>query len=132
VKQYGFFDEGFPYRVNRSVGGGPLRLGGRVYQTGLGLHSYAKLTYKLNGAYMAFVAVVGIDESVHPNGDARLIFLGDGKELIPKLRLTGKDKPQAVRMKLKGVRNFTIQVGFGADELDVSDHVNVAAARLIK
>lgn len=132
VKQYGFFDKGFPYRLNRSVAGGALRLGGRVYRTGLGLHSYAKLTYKLDGAYTSFVAVVGIDESVHPNGNAQLTFLGDGKELIPKLRLTGKDKPQTVRMKLKGVRQFTIQVGFGADGLDVSDHVNVAAARLIK
>ncbi len=132
VKQYGFFDQGFPYRVDRSVAGGALRLGGRAYRTGLGLHSYAKLTYKLDGAYTSFVAVVGIDESVHPNGDAQLTFLGDGKELIPKLRLTGKDKPQTVRIKLKGVRNFTIQVGFGADDLDVSDHVNVAAARLIK
>lgn len=132
VKQYGFFDKGFPYRLNRSVAGGPLRLGGRVYRTGLGLHSYAKLTYKLDGTYTSFVAVVGIDDSVRPNGDARLIFLGDGRELIPKLRLTGKDKPQTVRMKLKGVRQFTVQVGFGADNLDVSDHVNVAAARLIK
>ncbi len=132
VTQYGFFDKGFPYRVNRSVGGGPLRLGGRVYGTGLGLHSYAKLTYKLDGTYTSFVAVVGIDESVRPNGNARLVFLGDGKELIPKLQLTGKDKPQTVRMTLKGVRQFTIQVGFGADNLDVSDHVNVAAARLIK
>ena len=132
VNQYGFFDKGFPYRLNRSVAGGPLRLGGRVYRTGLGLHSYAKLTYKLDGAYTSFVAVVGIDDSVHPNGDARLIFLGDGKELIPKLRLTGRDKPQTVRVKLKGVREFTIKAGFGADNLDVSDHVNIAAARLIK
>ena len=111
VKQYGFFDKGFPYRLNRSVGGGPLRLGGRVYGTGLGLHSYARLTYKLDGTFTSFVAVVGIDDSVRPNGDARLVFLGDGKELIPKLRLTGKDKPQTVRMNLKGVRQFTIQVG---------------------
>lgn len=132
VTQYGFFDKGFAYRLNRSVAGGPLRLGRRVYRTGLGLHSYAKLTYKLDGTYTSFVAVVGIDDSVRPNGDARLVFLGDGRELIPKLRLTGRDKPQTVRMKLKGVRDFTIMVGFGADNLDVSDHVNLAAARLIK
>ena len=51
---------------------------------------------------------------------------------ILPLRLTGKDDPQLVRAKVAGVKKLTIRVDFGQDNLDVSDHVDLAAARLIK
>ncbi|MCD6303644.1 MAG: hypothetical protein J7M21_01630, partial [Planctomycetes bacterium] len=51
VREYGFFDTTFHYRVNREVGGGPIRLDGRTYRTGLGLHSFCELTWKLQGRY---------------------------------------------------------------------------------
>jgi len=60
------------------------------------------------------------------------LLYSKGSDYIYELRLTGKDGPQTVRLKLKGVREFAIQVGFGADNLDVSDHVDIVAARLIK
>lgn len=132
VKQYGFFDSGFGYRTNRSVGGGPLRLGGKTYARGLGLHSFAELTYDLNGQYGRFVVTVGIDDAVRPRGDATLVFLGDGKELGKPIRLTGKDEPVAVRLDLKAVKRLTIRVDFGEDKFDVADHVDLVSARLVK
>lgn len=132
VKEYGFFDKTFPYRTNQSVGGGPLTLDGLVYRTGLSLHSFCEQTYKLDGEYKTFVAVVGIDDAVRPAGDATLTFLGDGKVLGKPLRLTGRDKPHTVRLDIAGVRTFTVRVDFGDDKLDVGDHVNLAAARLVK
>lgn len=132
VKQHGFFDRVFPYRNNRSVGGGPLRLGDTAYTSGLGLHSFCELSYDLAGNYSRFVAVVGIDQAVRPNGDAQLTILADGKPLAGPLRLTGKDDPQTLRLDLSKVRTLTLRVDFGPDNLDVSDHVDIAIARLIK
>ena len=132
VKEYGFFDKTFPYRTGKAVGGGPIALDGLVYRTGLSLHSFCEQTYSLDGAYKTFVAVVGIDDAVRPAGDATLTFLGDGKLLGKPLRLTGRDKPHTVRLDIAGVRTFTVRVDFGADKLDVGDHVNLAAARLVK
>jgi len=132
VKEHGFFDKTFPYRTNQAVSGGPLTLDGRVYRQGLSLHSFCEQTYKLDGAYKTFVATVGIDDAVRPAGDATLTFLGDGKVLGKPLRLTGRDKPHTVRLDIAGIRAFTIRVDFGADKLDVGDHVNLAAARLVK
>jgi len=139
LKQYGLLDTVFAYKTNRAVGGRALTLGGRTYSSGLGLHSFCELTYRLDGAYSAFVAVVGIDDAARPHGDAELTFLGDGRELIRPLRLTGRklpraghDKPQTVRLDLKGVKVLTIRAAFGPDGLDVGDHVDLAAARLIK
>jgi hypothetical protein len=132
VKEYGLFDANFPHRLNRSVGGGPLRLAGRTYSSGIGVNSFTELTYKIDGEYKSFVAVAGIDDSVRPLGNATLTFLGDGKELAKPLDLTGKDPPREVRLDVSGVKTFTFRVDFGPDNLPVGDHVDLCSARLIK
>jgi hypothetical protein len=132
VKQHGLLDTMMSWRANRSVSGGAITLAGRSFSTGLGLHSFCELTYNLDAQYKSLIAVVGIDDLVRPGGDAKLTFLGDGKELISPLRLTGKDKPQSVRVGLAGVKTFVIRVDYGTDSLDVGDHVDLAGARLIK
>ena len=132
VKQHGLLDTTMSWRTNRSVSGGPISLGGRNYSTGLGLHSFCELTYKLDARFKSLIAVVGIDDVVRPGGDARVAFIGDGKELSAPVRVTGKDKPQSVRVGLTGVKTLVIRVGFGKDSLDVGDHVDLAGARLIK
>jgi hypothetical protein len=132
VTERGYFDTVFPHRVGRSVGGGPIKLGGRTFADGLGLHSYCEMTWTLDGRYETFAAVAGIDDAVRPRGDATLTFLVDGKPAGEPLRLTGKDDPQPVRVELDGAKTFTIRVGFGPDELDVSDHVDIADPRLIR
>ena len=115
-----------------SVSGHPLTLGKRTYGTGIGMHSFCELRYDLGARFSSLIAAVGIDDAVRPGGDARLTFLGDGKELTAPLRLTGKDKPETVRLKLSGVKILTIRAEFGQDGLDVADHVDLAGARLIK
>ncbi len=132
VKEHGFFATTFVHRVNKSVANKPLRLGGRRYATGVGTHSFCELTYTLDGAFASFVAVVGIDDAVRPNGDATVTFLADGKAIGKAIDVTGKDKPENVRLDLRGVKQFTIRVGFGRDGLGIADHVDIAAARLIK
>jgi hypothetical protein len=132
VKEYSLFDANFPHRLNRSVGGGPLRLSGKAYASGIGVNSFTQLTYKIDGQYKTFVAVVGIDDSVRPGGNAALTFLGDGKELGKPLVLTGKDAPKEVRLDVSGVKTFTFRVDFGPDNLPVGDHVDLCSARLIK
>ncbi|MCY2930231.1 MAG: NPCBM/NEW2 domain-containing protein [Planctomycetota bacterium] len=132
AREYGFFDHVFPYRLNRSAGGGTIQLGGKAYSTGLGLHSFCELTYDLGGSYSRLVALAGIDQAARPNGDAVLTLLADGKPILGPTRLTGKDEPVLVRLDVKGCKTLIIRVEFGPDNLDVGDHVDLAAARLIK
>ena len=132
VLQVGMFDVVFPFRKNRSTTGGLLRLGGRTYARGLGLHSRCDLTYKLDGEYVAFVALAGIDDKAPACGSATLKVLGDGKELIKPLKLAGGTKGVPVRCSLKGVETLKIVVDFGDDGTDIGDHVSLAIARLVK
>ncbi len=132
VKEYGFFETTFRHRVNKSVAGKPLRLGGREYATGLGLHSYCELTYAIDAAFTSFVAVVGIDDEARPNGDSTVTFIADGKAIGETLHVTGRDEPSSVRLDLRGVKQLIIRVDFGTDGLGIGDHVDIAGARLIK
>jgi hypothetical protein len=132
VKEHAFFDKPFPMQINRSAGGGLLKLGGNTHLSGLGLHSFCQVTYQLGGAYNLLVALTGIDDSVRPAGNARLTILGDGKELDKPIDVTGKTPPVQLRVKVAGVKQLVIRVDFGADKLDVGDHVDLVRARLIK
>jgi hypothetical protein len=132
VTEYGQVLDVHPYRVDRSVSGKPLSLDGAVYDIGLGVHSYAELSWQLDGQYVTFAALAGIDDSVRPRGNATLTLLADGEPLGEAVTLTGEDTAQIVRVDITGVNVLTARVDFGTDELEVSDHVDLVGARLIR
>ncbi|MCK5113529.1 MAG: NPCBM/NEW2 domain-containing protein [Phycisphaerae bacterium] len=133
VKEHGFFDsKTYPYRIDLSTTGKPITLGGKVYITGLGLHSYSQITYAIDKKYRTFFAIVGIDDNANSDGEASITILGDGKKLLPETQLTAAGKPVAVRLNVTGVKELTIIVDSGSDKLPVGDHVDIVGARLIK
>ena len=133
VREHGFFDKKtYPYRTNRSTTGKPITLDGKIYPTGLGLHSDSQITYALDKKYRTFIAVVGIDDNARPDGNTNITILADGKELLPPTKLTGESKPVSVRLNVKNVKVLQIIVDTGEDKLPVGDHVDIAGARLIK
>ncbi len=134
VASHGMVTDAMAYRRNRSVGGGPIVLDGVTYAKGLGLHSFTELTYDIDGEFSSLVAIVGIDDSVRPNGDATLTILAVSEDGRPPLvlTLTGEGSAETIRYDLTGVTQLTIRVDFGTDELGVADHVDLALARLIK
>ncbi len=132
VFQAGMFDVVFPFQKDRSAAGKPIRLDGKTYPRGLGLHSRCALTFNIEGRFERFVAVVGIDEAGGKRGNATLKLLGDDKELIRPLKLTGGAAAKLARCSVAGVKTFKIVVDFGDDGTDVGDHVALAGARLIK
>ncbi len=133
VVQAGLFgDVIFPWRRDRSSAGGPLQIGKTTYARGLGVHSRCELTYDLGGKFALFTAAVGIDNAGGKRGDATLKILGDGTELLKPINLVGGKEAQPIRCDVTGVKKLTILIEFGADGIDVGDHVDLAEARLIK
>ena len=118
-------------RFDKSAGGGPISLGGRVYERGLGVHSRTELTFAIDGVYEMFVATIGIDDSVRPRGSVVFRVAGDGRVLYDSGVVTGKDEPVDIRVDVTDVRRLRLIVDFG-EGLDLADHANWADARLLK
>ena len=118
-------------RFDKSAGGGPISLGGRVYERGLGVHSRTELTFAIDGVYEMFVATIGIDDSVRPRGSVVFRVVGDGRVLYDSGVVTGKDEPVDIRVDVTDVKRLRLIVDFG-EGLDLADHANWADARLLK
>ncbi len=133
IVQAGLFgDVVFPYRRDRSSAGGPLRVGKKTFAKGIGMHSRCELTYDLDGKFTLLAASAGIDLAGGKRGDATLKILGDGKELLKPVKLSGGKEALPIRCDVTGVKKLTVIVEFGKDGIDVGDHVDLGEARLIK
>ncbi len=122
----------WPYEMDRSVGGGRLRVAGHTFDKGIGLHSDSRLTFDLGGAYRRFESTVGLDNLGGRGGSVRIRVLVDGQAKI------GDDKelsiatgPREVNVDVTGAKELTLVVEFGNGG-DVGDHVDWADARVIK
>jgi hypothetical protein len=128
-----FLGVSWPLVKDAAATGQPLRLGGNAYEKGLGTHAACRVSYRLDGKYQRFDALVGLDEVAARLGrakvalelDGKRIPLNEGKEMI------ARDAPLVVRQDVRGVRELTLIVDVGAFG-DVQANVNWAKARLIK
>lgn len=128
-----YLDERWPIVLDGSVAGRDLRMGGNTFDKGIGIHSEAKLTYDLGGAYQRFEALVGLDEQTGREGSVRVKVLVDGKarDLAWNKDLTGRDAPLPIRVNVTAAKELTLLVEFGSGG-NIQDHVDWVDARLIR
>lgn len=131
VHETSYFDQPHPFQVDRSQGGRPLRLGGRIYAKGLGVHARSALTYTLAGSFQTFTATVGVDSEVGSGGSVIFRVIGDERQLFESRVLRGGDAPLPVSVDVSNVLLLRLEV-VEADHGDVADHADWAEARLLK
>ena len=121
----------FAWRRDQSVNGDKLSIAGKSFPRGIGVHSFARLVYGLEGQYARFLCEAGIDAGAASNGDCAWRVLVDGKEVK-----TGRAKSGAPAEKIKldiaGAKQLELICDYGADDDDAGDHLDWANARLIK
>ncbi|MDJ0976450.1 MAG: NPCBM/NEW2 domain-containing protein [Planctomycetota bacterium] len=106
-------------RVDRQTDGCPLRLGGKTYRYGFGVHAKSVIRVPLDGAYATFQGVVGQDDSVKKlaavkAADADVRVLGDGKVLWEKKGLTiASGVVKIGPLDVKGVKRLELVVDNG-------------------
>lgn len=123
----------WPWTADRAVSGRELRLGGNTHDKGIGMHSASRITYQLDGRYRWFEALVGLDDDSGRSGSVQVRVLVDGKPatLDWNGELNGGERPQALRVGVRGAKELTLEVLLGRRG-DVQDHVNWADARLLR
>jgi hypothetical protein len=125
----------WPYRRDRNVIGDPLSVGGKRYMKGIGMHSAARLTFRLDGNYRRFDAAVAIDDSAGKRGSVTfgVYVLRDGAwaEAFTSGTVRGGEAPRPVSVDLTGAQGLTLTVDY-ADRGDELDRANWLDARLVK
>ena len=130
-----YLDVPWPYKRDRNVLGEPLMADGTRYLKGIGMHSAARLTYKLDRQYKRFDAEIAIDDSAGKRGSVvfGVYVLRDAKwqPAFVSDVVRGGEAPKRVSVDVAGADAMTLVVDF-ADRGDELDHADWLVARLVK
>lgn len=126
----------FGWKRDREVlGKAPLRLAGRTYKKGLGVHSRSSLTFALGGSYRLLRAVVGLDDTTRfesPEADPSVTFrvIVDGK-VVKELKKARGEAPDDLSLSVEGAKELTLVADCG-DYLHILGRADWADAHLVK
>ena len=117
-------------KIGRSVDGGPITMGGRVFTKGIGTHAVGVIELDLDGKADEFSAVVGASD-LQKGTDSSIEFIvqGDGKTLWSSGVMTPDSPPKPVSVKLAGVKQLLLRVADGGNGIE-HDNANWADASI--
>lgn len=121
----------WPYRKDQNVLGEPLRVGGRTFERGVGVHSRSILSYDLSGNYKQFVTSFGMDDHSGPYADVTVLIRVDGKSMFNKEHIRRGKLHKPVRLDVEGAEKLELVVDFGANG-DLQDRFNWINAALVR
>jgi hypothetical protein len=118
-------------RINMSIEGNPMRIGGKEFVHGIGTHAVSRFTLNLFGGADRFTAAVGIDdEQTTENASVVFNILGDGKVLWTSGIVRASDPPRDAHVELKGINELALEVMDGGNGIG-NDHADWADAKLV-
>jgi hypothetical protein len=120
-----------PVRTDQAIDGQPLRLGGKIYDRGLGTQSRTYLAYRLEPGVKRLQALVGVDDRAGPLGSVVFRVVVDGAERFASPPMSVRDTPRAVDVDVTGAKSLVLITDFG-ERGEVRDHADWAEVRLIR
>jgi hypothetical protein len=103
-----FLESGFPARFDRSVLGGPIQFGDRVYTHGIGVHAYSRLSWPIDPAYTHFRSQYAVDGD-EPYADLTVQIRLDGQIVQARKGLRAGEITSVVELDLKGKHTLTLE-----------------------
>jgi alpha-galactosidase len=103
-------------KIGRCSAGGPLRLGQKVYQRGIGVNSYSVLRVTLTKPAARLLADIGMDRNVDGTAASSAFhILVAGKDVFATKVLRPADGMQKIDVPLGGARQFDLIADEGGD-----------------
>jgi hypothetical protein len=103
--------------------GGPMRVRGRPFASGVGTHAPSRVWVPLLGRCRRFEAWVGVDDLAEGEGSVRFRAFGDDALLFESEPTTGRDRARLASVDVTGRRWLVLEVtdaGDG-DDADFAD-----------
>jgi hypothetical protein len=130
AKNLPILEQFYAPRQDRNFQSKPLQLAGTEYAKGLAICSRTEMVYRLPEGFSRFKAVAGIDDSVRPRGNVRLLIRGDNNVLLD-MTAAGTDPPRTIDLDIGGARKLIIIVDF-AERGGFGNYLDLCNARIIK
>jgi hypothetical protein len=135
-KHIPYLETAWPLGRDRSVSGGRLRHGGSMVVKGLGMHSAARVAYRLDGRYRRLEAELALDDGAGLGGSVVFrVFVGDAadqwKRAYESPVVRGGNPALPISVDVSQAPTLALIVDF-ADRGDVLDRAAWLNARLIK
>ncbi|QDU11219.1 NPCBM/NEW2 domain-containing protein [Gimesia aquarii] len=131
VEQVPFFNQTYPYQVNKSFSGLPLQIGKKVFQKGLCVHSRTKLVYSLGKNFERFHSTIGLQNGSGHLGNVDVTITADGKTIYEKKEFTITTKQEPLSLDITGCETLTLTVDFGKGQ-NVGDRFVWGDPKLIR
>ena len=119
------------HHADRNVLGGPLRVAGRHYERGIGVHSRSVLTYELGGNYKEFVTWCGMDDESGRLANVTAALLVDGQKRFERADVVAGVVHGPIRLDVAGAKRLELVVDFGLNG-DIQDRFNWIEPGLVK
>lgn len=117
-------------KADRSITNQPIRIGGRLFERGVGTHAHSLFRVKLGGDAERFLAQVGIADDVGNQGSVEFVVFGDRKEIWRSQAMKGGNPPRPLDIDLTGIDVLTLMVTDNGDGIS-HDHAIWADASLV-
>lgn len=125
----------WPFQRDRNALGDSLTVDGLRYVKGIGMHSAARLTHRLDDQYRRFDVEIALDDSTNHRGSVIFrVYLLRGSQWQAAYAsdvVRGGERPQPVSIDVEGAQAMTLIVDY-ADRGDELDHADWLDARLVK
>ncbi len=116
------------FHKNESIDGNTMKIAGKQYAYGLGIHAPSTTIYNIDGKYKTFQASFGLDEESLCGDGARIQIAGDSKVLYESETFTA-EALGSLNVNIEGVKKLmitTLQL-----ESNNCDHVDIVNPVLI-
>lgn len=105
--------------ARRSLGGGPLSIGGTTYPRGVSVRAHCEFTIDLKGAVSRFEAMVGVEENASAatgnDGSVQFQVWVDGRHVAATGVVRYREPAQPLSVDLAGARYLRLVVTNGGD-----------------
>ncbi|MEK7951609.1 alpha-galactosidase [Luteolibacter soli] len=117
-------------KSGRSVNGNALKVGGKVYESGIGTHAKSEWSLPIGGEASEVSGACGVDDEVSEKASLQFVIEGDGKELWKSGVMRKGEAAVPFKVRLDGVKVLKLLVNDGGDGSS-DDHADWVDLKLV-
>ena len=94
----------------KSGDGTEMKINGRRFEKGIGVHADSRITYALGGKWITFTSMIGVDDTGGETGSVVFQVFADGEMVYESGVMTGKQAAKEIEVDVQGKKELWLVV----------------------